>query len=85
MMTFFEIFDVPVYWPILLLYFISLFLVTMKRQIRHMIRHRYAQAGAWGWMRLGKRASEGRMLLRQLPIGIIRDRGRPGLDWLARD
>lgn len=39
-MTFFEIFDVPVYWPILLLYFISLFLLTMKRQIRHMIKHR---------------------------------------------
>lgn len=41
-MTFFEIFDVPVYWPILLLYFISLFLLTMKRQIKHMIKHRYA-------------------------------------------
>ena len=40
-MTFFEFFDVPVYWPILLLYFISLFLLTMKRQIRHMIKHRY--------------------------------------------
>lgn len=40
-MTFFEFFDVPVYWPILLLYFVSLFVLTMKRQIRHMIKHRY--------------------------------------------
>lgn len=40
-MTFFEFFDVPVYWPILLLYFLSLFVLTMKRQIRHMIKHRY--------------------------------------------
>ncbi|GAB5032403.1 rer1a [Nannochloropsis oceanica] len=40
-MTFFDFFDVPVYWPILLLYFISLFVLTMKRQIRHMIKHRY--------------------------------------------
>ncbi len=39
-MTFFDFFDVPVYWPILLLYFLSLFILTMKRQIRHMIRHR---------------------------------------------
>lgn len=39
-MTFFEFFDVPVYWPILLLYFLSLFILTMKRQIRHMIKHR---------------------------------------------
>ncbi len=39
--TFFEIFDIPVFWPILVMYFITLFVVTMKRQIRHMIKHRY--------------------------------------------
>ncbi|RYH29696.1 hypothetical protein EON65_07665 [archaeon] len=40
-MTFFELFDVPVFWPILLLYFIVLFFITMKRQINHMIKYRY--------------------------------------------
>ncbi len=40
-MTFFTFFDVPVFWPILLLYWFVLFFVTMKRQIRHMIKHRY--------------------------------------------
>jgi hypothetical protein len=40
-MTFFEIFDVPVFWPILLMYFFILFFVTMKRQINHMVKHRY--------------------------------------------
>ena len=40
-MTFFSIFDVPVFWPILLLYFIILFVITMKRQIRHMIKYKY--------------------------------------------
>lgn len=39
--TFFPIFDVPVFWPILLLYFCVLFFITMKRQIKHMIKHRY--------------------------------------------
>ncbi|KAK9867041.1 hypothetical protein WJX84_011432 [Apatococcus fuscideae] len=39
--TFFPIFDVPVFWPILLLYFFVLLFVTMKRQIKHMIKHRY--------------------------------------------
>jgi hypothetical protein len=39
--TWFEVFDIPVFWPILVMYFITLFLVTMKRQIRHMIKHRY--------------------------------------------
>lgn len=39
--TFFEIFDIPVFWPILVMYFITLFVVTMKRQIRHMIKHKY--------------------------------------------
>lgn len=32
--TFFEIFNIPVFWPILLFYFIALFCVTMKKQIK---------------------------------------------------
>lgn len=32
-LTFFQFFDVPVFWPILVLYFIILFCITMKRQI----------------------------------------------------
>ncbi|XP_004365441.1 RER1 protein [Capsaspora owczarzaki ATCC 30864] len=39
--TFFGFMDIPVFWPILVLYFIILFGVTMKRQIRHMIKYRY--------------------------------------------
>ncbi|XP_050422001.1 protein RER1 isoform X2 [Adelges cooleyi] len=39
--TFFQFTDVPVFWPILVLYFIVLFCITMKRQIMHMIRYRY--------------------------------------------
>lgn len=39
--TLFPIFDVPVFWPILLVYFCALFFVTMRRQVRHMIKHRY--------------------------------------------
>eukprot|EP00993_Chasmostoma_nieuportense_P005108 NODE_5744_length_616_cov_18.400818_g5580_i0.p1 GENE.NODE_5744_length_616_cov_18.400818_g5580_i0~~NODE_5744_length_616_cov_18.400818_g5580_i0.p1 ORF type:complete len:195 (+),score=59.67 NODE_5744_length_616_cov_18.400818_g5580_i0:43-585(+) len=34
-------FDVPVFWPILLFYFILLFVLTMKKRIQHMIRHKY--------------------------------------------
>ncbi|ESK97312.1 rer1 [Moniliophthora roreri MCA 2997] len=36
-----EIFDVPVYWPILVVYFFTLFALTMRRQIQHMIKYRY--------------------------------------------
>ncbi|XP_033097765.1 protein RER1-like [Anneissia japonica] len=39
--TFFEVFNVPVFWPILVMYFFILFFLTMKRQIRHMIRYKY--------------------------------------------
>ncbi|OQR74280.1 protein RER1-like [Tropilaelaps mercedesae] len=39
--TFFETFNIPVFWPILLLYFITLFVLTMKKQIKHMIKYRY--------------------------------------------
>ncbi|PKA57554.1 Protein RER1A [Apostasia shenzhenica] len=40
-MTFFTVFDVPVFWPILLFYWIVLFTATMKRQILHMIKYKY--------------------------------------------
>uniref|UniRef100_A0A7S3K339 Protein RER1 n=1 Tax=Aureoumbra lagunensis TaxID=44058 RepID=A0A7S3K339_9STRA len=40
-MTFFSFFDIPVFWPILLLYWIALVFLTMKRQIKHMIKHKY--------------------------------------------
>lgn len=46
MMTFFKIFDVPVFWPILLIYFCALFFLTMKRQIKHMVKHKYVP---WSW------------------------------------
>ena len=47
MMTFFSVFDVPVFWPVLLMYFLILFFLQMKRQIRHMIKHRYVPF-SWG-------------------------------------
>ncbi|KAK7263182.1 hypothetical protein RJT34_30768 [Clitoria ternatea] len=40
-MTFFSVFDVPVFWPILLFYWVVLFTLTMRRQISHMIKYRY--------------------------------------------
>ncbi|CAN1121985.1 Protein RER1B [Linum perenne] len=40
-MTFFSVLDVPVFWPILLIYWIVLFVLTMKRQILHMIKYKY--------------------------------------------
>jgi len=40
-LTFFSVFNIPVFWPILLMYFIALFVLTMKRQIKHMIKYRY--------------------------------------------
>ncbi|KAK4054802.1 hypothetical protein OIV83_000726 [Microbotryomycetes sp. JL201] len=39
--TFFSVFDVPVFWPILLVYFCVLFTITMRRQIAHMRKYKY--------------------------------------------
>ena len=61
-MTFFPMFDVPVFWPILVMYFFVLFFMTMKKQIAHMYKHKYIpfsfgkskyakagrEEGAWG-------------------------------------
>ncbi|XP_038718773.1 protein RER1A-like [Tripterygium wilfordii] len=40
-MTFFSVFDVPVFWPILVFYWISLFILTMRKQMMHMIKYKY--------------------------------------------
>ncbi|KAJ8607009.1 hypothetical protein CTAYLR_006239 [Chrysophaeum taylorii] len=52
-MTFFSVFDIPVFWPILVVYFFALFFLTMKRQIKHMIKHKYVP---WS---MGKKSYDG--------------------------
>jgi len=37
-----QLFDLPVFWPFLLAYFIMLFVLTVKRQIKHMVKWRYS-------------------------------------------
>ena len=37
--TFFKGFDIPVFWPLLLVYFFLIFGLVMKRQIQHMIKY----------------------------------------------
>ena len=54
LMTFFPVFDVPVFWPILLMYWFILFFVTMKRQIKHMIKYKYVPF-SWGKQTYNKR------------------------------
>lgn len=39
--TLFPFLDIPVYWPILLGYWLLLFAYTMRRQLRHMLKFRY--------------------------------------------
>jgi len=39
--TCFTFTDIPVFWPILVMYFCVLVFVTMKKQIKHMIKYRY--------------------------------------------
>ncbi|KAL8159465.1 hypothetical protein V2J09_001002 [Rumex salicifolius] len=41
LLTFISVLDVPVFWPILLSYWLFLLFVTMKRQIVHMFRYKY--------------------------------------------
>lgn len=57
LLTLFEVFDLPVFWPILLLYFLLLFISTMRQQIRHMIKYGYVP---WdkGKKKYGKQINE---------------------------
>ncbi|XP_039059634.1 protein RER1B-like isoform X3 [Hibiscus syriacus] len=56
-MTFFSLFDVPVFWPILLCYWIVLFSLTMRRQIAHMIKYKYLPFNIGKKKYSGKKAS----------------------------
>lgn len=40
-LSMFDMFDLPVFWPILLLYFFILTFLTLRRQIQHMYKHHY--------------------------------------------
>jgi len=53
--TFFGFLDIPVFWPILLIYFLILFSVTMRKQIRHMIKYKYIPFS------MGKKVYPGKM------------------------
>ncbi|KAK3061519.1 hypothetical protein LTS18_006026 [Coniosporium uncinatum] len=39
--SWFTIFDLPVFWPVLVIYWLILFFLTMRRQIQHMVKYRY--------------------------------------------
>lgn len=39
--TCFDSLNIPVFWPILVMYFFLLFFLTMKRQIKHMLKYKY--------------------------------------------
>jgi len=64
LMTFFSMFDIPVFWPILLLYFFVLLAITMKRQIKHMVKHKYIPF-SWG----KKKYEPGKTIKKQEPAG----------------
>lgn len=40
-LTFFDAFNIPVFWPLLLVYFALIFFLTMRKQIQHMIKYKY--------------------------------------------
>jgi hypothetical protein len=40
-LTLFSIFDIPVFWPVLVIYFFILFALTMRERILHMIHYKY--------------------------------------------
>ncbi|BDD56065.1 retention in endoplasmic reticulum protein 1 [Monascus purpureus] len=51
--SWFAVFNIPVFWPVLVMYWIILFVMTMRRQIQHMIKYRYVPFTI-GKMRYGR-------------------------------
>jgi hypothetical protein len=55
-LTFFSIFDIPVFWPVLVIYFFALFFLTMRQRILHMIHYKYLPF-SYGKVRYAGKAS----------------------------
>ncbi|KAI8016985.1 Protein RER1B [Camellia lanceoleosa] len=70
-LTFFSVLDVPVFWPILLCYWIVLFVLTMKRQIIHMIKYKYIpfDIGKQSYARK-KRAGAAELVRDRIVVGV---------------
>ena len=69
--------QVPVFWPILLIYFIVLFGMTMKKQIAHMIKWVAAIGLTCAWLLRcikGTNMSHGRNLRESLLLGSFHPR-----------
>lgn len=41
LMTFFEVFNFPIYWPLLVFYFIFMTVFLCRYKIEHMIKYKY--------------------------------------------
>jgi hypothetical protein len=52
LLTCFSAFNIPVFWPFLVIYFVMLFGFSMKNQIMHMYKHKYVPC-SWGKKRYG--------------------------------
>ncbi|PWA63663.1 Retrieval of early ER protein Rer1 [Artemisia annua] len=73
MMTFFSMFDIPVFWPILLCYWFVLFTLTMKKQIMHMIKYKYVPFSI-GKQKYGK-VSERKSEFVPVEVGLLGSKG----------
>ncbi|CAA2970029.1 protein RER1B-like [Olea europaea var. sylvestris] len=58
LMTFISVLNIPVYWPTLFFFWVFLFLLTMKQQITHMIKHRYIPFNIGKQIYAGKKSAE---------------------------
>ncbi|XP_059636565.1 protein RER1A-like [Cornus florida] len=65
LLTLFSMFDVPVFWPILLFYWLVLFISTMKRQIMHMIKYKYVPIS------VGKQRYTGKKVISEDDTNIV--------------
>ncbi|CAI9110223.1 OLC1v1010217C1 [Oldenlandia corymbosa var. corymbosa] len=55
-LTFFSALDVPVFWPLLVFYWVVLCILTLRKQILHMMKHKYVPFTA-GKKTYGKKKS----------------------------
>ena len=40
-LTFFQFLNLPIYWPLLVFYFVMLMFVLLKQRIQHMLKYKY--------------------------------------------
>ncbi len=82
LMTLTKLSDVPVFWPILVFYFLTLLVFTLRDRVAHMVKHRYIPCSFGKKRYAGLAAAAGGK--GDAARAVVQSAGKPGAEAMFR-